>query len=262
MTREIHATASKGFHLQAANYAQTRPTYPKEVVERIKTLIPNYQRSNIIDLAAGTGIMTSILYNAGFSGIKAVEPVEGMRSKLNELLPQVPCLDGTSWKMPFEDASQDAIIVAQAFHWFDDIQSLREFHRVLKPNGIVILTWNMESQERGEWVANIRSLYEVYDAAAPQFRKMYWRKVFETEEAKALFKLPYTEEMYRNDFEVPKENIWKRVLTKSYISSLDKAEQKKLKVKIEEAIKDVPVDNQNRVFYPHETYFVYFRKNE
>lgn len=104
------------------------------------------------------------------------------------------------------------------------------------------------------------STYEGYDKDVPQFRKMTWRKVFETEEAKSLFELPYEYKIFTNDFWMPKENVWRRILSKSYISCLEKEEQEQLKLKVEALLKNVPVDDRNRVFYPHETHLVYFKK--
>lgn len=87
----------------------------------------------------------------------AVEPVENMRLKLQQVVPGVSCLEGTSWDMPVEDESQDAVIAAQAFHWFDDIKTLQEFHRVLKKGGYGMLAWNLENSERSEWVSKLRT---------------------------------------------------------------------------------------------------------
>lgn len=98
--------------------------------------------------------MTKLLVQAGYS-VTAVEPVANMRAKLKFDLPDIPALEGTSWNIPVESESQDAVIVAQAFHWFDDIQSLREIHRVLKPGGKLLLIWNMESR-RSAWVGKLR----------------------------------------------------------------------------------------------------------
>jgi ubiquinone/menaquinone biosynthesis C-methylase UbiE len=40
------------------------------------------------------------------------------------------------------DSFADAVLSAQAFHWFQPEPTLREFHRVLKPSGWVTLLWN------------------------------------------------------------------------------------------------------------------------
>jgi ubiquinone/menaquinone biosynthesis C-methylase UbiE len=38
--------------------------------------------------------------------------------------------------------SVDFVTAAQAFHWFDRIKAKREFARILKPRGWVVLIWN------------------------------------------------------------------------------------------------------------------------
>jgi SAM-dependent methyltransferase len=40
------------------------------------------------------------------------------------------------------DAVADMVVAAQAFHWFKPEAALREFHRILKPGGWVVLMWN------------------------------------------------------------------------------------------------------------------------
>jgi SAM-dependent methyltransferase len=40
------------------------------------------------------------------------------------------------------DDSADAVLAAQAFHWFEADTALCEFHRILKPHGWVVLLWN------------------------------------------------------------------------------------------------------------------------
>lgn len=99
---------------------------------------------------------TKCLVENGFHNVTAVEPAENMRLKLKEILPKVTCLPGTSWDIPVKDQSCDAVVIAQAFHWFDDSNTLKELHRVLSHNGHVILAWNLESAERSDWVAKIR----------------------------------------------------------------------------------------------------------
>jgi hypothetical protein len=49
---------------------------------------------------------------------------------------------------------------------------------------------------------------------------MDWKKVFETEEAKQLFHLPYGYDTFKNDFHVAKPDLWQRILSKSYVSCL------------------------------------------
>ncbi len=67
----------------------------------------------------------------------------------------------------------DAVLAAQAFHWFEPNGALREFHRILKPGGWVILLWN-ERDESDELTAAygavIRSATEAAAIEGPRGR--------------------------------------------------------------------------------------------
>lgn len=134
-----------------------RPTYPLAGLELLREklhLVPG--ESRVLDLAAGTGKLTRLLANYGYK-LSAVEPTLSMREKFKAILPDIPLYDGTAWKIPFEDQSLDAVIVGQAFHWFDDLPTLKEIHRVLKPGGYLGLIWNMEDQKAKQWIAKMRA---------------------------------------------------------------------------------------------------------
>ena len=60
---------------------------------------------------------------------------------------RVTVAEGTFDTTGVPDASADAIIIAQAFHWCPDYnKAFIEFARVLKPGGIVALIWNLEDR--------------------------------------------------------------------------------------------------------------------
>jgi ubiquinone/menaquinone biosynthesis C-methylase UbiE len=138
--------------------AKARPSYPTAAIEFLSALLPPSSQQTpykVLDLGAGTGIMTKLL--VPYFTVTAVEPVDNMRQKLESFVPEAVALNGAAWSIPLPDASQDMVMLAQCFHWFDDIRSLQEIHRVLKPGGIIVLIWNMESKERSEWVARLRA---------------------------------------------------------------------------------------------------------
>lgn len=236
--------------------AKARPSYPVESIEFISQLSQKKPEiTKILDLGAGTGIMTNLLSQAGYRSITAVEPVDAMRSKITTSLTNVNCLKGTSWSIPVDSSSQDVVMLAQSFHWFDDIQSLQEIHRVLKQGGLLVLVWNMESKERSEWVAKLRSLYETYDGSAPQYRMGYWKNVFDTTEAKELYRLPLQHKRFEFDTKVKRSDVWTRISSKSYIAILDKLEQDKLHAKVEQVLNeyDLPLNDDELFKYPADT---------
>jgi SAM-dependent methyltransferase len=74
-----------------------------------------------------------------------IEPNAAMREAAAEYLRRWPlfrgvdaCAEATS----LSDAGIDFIVVGQALHWLDHAQSRREFERVLRRDGWVVLVWN------------------------------------------------------------------------------------------------------------------------
>ncbi|KAG0747287.1 hypothetical protein G6F57_007487 [Rhizopus arrhizus] len=248
-----HPTALNGFQNQASAYVKARPTYPKESLDFIANLLPP-SSTKILDLGAGTGIMTDLLFKKGFQ-VTAVEPVQGMLDKLQEALPQVTALKGNSWSIPVESNSQDAVVLAQCFHWFSDIKSLQELHRVLKPGGYLFLIWNLESRDRSEWIGKLRDLYEQHELSAPQYRHGKWKDVFNTEEAKSLYTLPLQHQRFNNDIPTVRSLVWTRILSKSYVAILNEEEQEKLHQKVEKVMNDYqfPADDNETFIYRHDT---------
>ncbi|CAO3594326.1 unnamed protein product [Absidia cylindrospora] len=201
--------------------------------------------------------MTKFLVQDSHFNVTAVEPVAGMREQLGQSLPDVALVDGTSWDTTLPSESYDAVIVAQAFHWFDDLKTLQEIHRILKPGGQVLLIWNMESKKNSRWVEELRNVYEEYDGAAPQYRKNHWQKIWGTKEADELFDTPLKHHQF--DYSMPflRKNIFPRILSKSYIAILPKDEQDKIEKKVNAVLDDpsfgFTTDATGAFIYPHDT---------
>ncbi|CAO3680584.1 unnamed protein product [Umbelopsis vinacea] len=255
--QQPHSIANQGFSAGADDYAKARPSYPITALQSLRSelnLVP--AETKVLDLAAGTGKFTELLVKEGYH-VTAVEPVAEMRAKITENLPSVKVMEGTSWNIPVESESQDVVVIAQAFHWFDDVETLRECRRVLKPTGRLAFIWNMESQERSKWVAELREIYQKHDADVPQYRKGTWKEVFYEEEAAQLFHLPLQHRQFTNDFPVDgKEVIWQRIKSKSYVAVLDPQKQQKLQQDIY-AVLDDPSNEftqtaDGHYIYPHE----------
>ena len=67
--------------------------------------------------------------------------------------PRASVRDGTFDATHVEDGWADLVVIAQAFHWCPDYdKAAREFARVLKPDGVVVLIWNLE--DRCVWPAS------------------------------------------------------------------------------------------------------------
>ncbi|PRY43177.1 methyltransferase family protein [Geodermatophilus tzadiensis] len=131
----------------AADYAALRPGYPADAVAFL--LGPRPLR--VLDLGAGTGLLTDVLVAAGHD-VVAVDPSAEMLDQLRARHPGVPAHRGGAEEVPLPDGSVDAVVAGQAAHWFDPDAAAPELRRVLRPGGVVGFVWNVRD-ERVPWVA-------------------------------------------------------------------------------------------------------------
>jgi SAM-dependent methyltransferase len=140
---------SLSFGSQAAAYERGRPSYPPEAID---WLLPRGAR-DVLDLGAGTGKLTTRLAERGLDVI-AVDPLAEMLEVLTNSLPDIPALLGTAEQIPLPDNSVDAVLVAQAWHWFNPQRAISEVARVLRPGGGLGLVWNARDERLG-WVKDL-----------------------------------------------------------------------------------------------------------
>ena len=128
---------ARSFDRVAAAYELARPGYPDGVLDHL----PVERVATVLDLGAGTGKLTRVLARR-YSRVIAVEPLEGMRSTLEAIVPQAESHAGSAEAIPLGDATVDAVFAAQAFHWFSNDEAVGEIARVLRSGGIVAAIWN------------------------------------------------------------------------------------------------------------------------
>ncbi|KAI9361154.1 S-adenosyl-L-methionine-dependent methyltransferase [Zopfochytrium polystomum] len=253
----IHSVAAAGF-VDGALYDSARPGFPEECLPHLLPphLLPSPPSSaRIVEVASGTGKFTELLAGR-YPHLTAVEPSAAFRATFAERFPNVRCVDGTATQLPVADGAADVVISAQAFHWFDSREAVAEFRRVLAPRGVLALVWNMEDPAT-PWVRGLREIYEAYDAAAPQYRKGRWRKVFEeVPEVGDWFELPLVHHQVKRTIAVDGvDAIWRRVLSKSYINTLGENEQERVKRTVLDYLATVEFerDAEGRIVYPYIT---------
>jgi ubiquinone/menaquinone biosynthesis C-methylase UbiE len=175
----------------------------------------------------------------------AVEPVDGMRRKLVDALPEVEALAGTAEALPLADASVDGVLCAQAFHWFDGDRALAEIYRVLRGRGGLGLIWNVRD-EAVAWERQLSELLSRYDADAPRKKWGRWREAFERT---TLF-TPLEEREFRHRQEGDVQTMLDRVGSISFIASLPEAERASF------------LGEVRRLVEPHETPLVMHYRTE
>jgi len=151
---------ARSFGAAASVYHQARPGYP---IDAIAWLIGDALR--VLDLGAGTGKLTEALV-ALDRDVIAVDPVEEMLEELEVAVPGVPRILGTAEDIPIEDASVDAVVAGQAWHWFQPERAVPEIARVLRPGGVLGLVWNSRDTSV-DWLRQAGEImHERHDASA------------------------------------------------------------------------------------------------
>jgi SAM-dependent methyltransferase len=136
--------ATQRFSSRVENYVRFRPGYPPEVFELLQRECGLAPDSVIADIASGTGIFTRMLAENG-NRVFGVEPNDKMRragERLLESYSGFTSIAGTAEATTLPDHIVDIVAAAQAAHWFDRKKARREFVRILKPGGWLVLLWN------------------------------------------------------------------------------------------------------------------------
>ena len=179
MRAGVHPQAAVGFDRAAAAYERGRAGYPLPAIEAILADSRAAPGRTLLELGAGTGKLTSALTGSG-ARVIALEPVAGMRELLAQTAPAAEPLDAVAEHIPLPGASVDAVIAAQAFHWFDPVAATAEVARVLAPGGLVALIWNRRD-ERVAWVAELSRILDAQAGDVPRHAQGAWRRGFDGE---------------------------------------------------------------------------------
>lgn len=107
------------------------------ILETIKYISNFIKIENIADIGAGTGILTRQLLKYKFNKYYAIEPNIAMqecsinKDKKNKIIH----LNNMSNNTDIPAKTIDIIFVGTVIHWFEPQSTLKEFKRILKPNG-------------------------------------------------------------------------------------------------------------------------------
>lgn len=250
---DVHTAAQRGFSAEAQAYARGRPEYPAAILPWLANEMEVAAGKVVVDLGAGTGKFTKLLMLTG-ADVIAVEPVEAMRAQLTASLASVQVRAGTATAIPIAAASADAVVCAQAFHWFATEAALAEIHRVLRPGGGLGLVWNVRD-EAVDWVAAITAIIKPYEGDAPRFYKGDWRKPFSAGNSTGR---SFTDlEMTSFDYEhvgSAQEVILDRFLSVSFIAALPASENAKVADRLRALVASHPaLRARDKIAFPYRT---------
>jgi SAM-dependent methyltransferase len=143
------------FGAAAGAYAAIRPGYPVDAIRWVLDAAVG-PVSRVADVAAGTGALTRTLVDL-VDDVRAFEPDEQMLAELTRVLPSVAIEVSRAETLPLADGDLDALLAAQAWHWFDHAAAAAEFARVVRPGGVVGLVWNIRDT-RVPWMGDLQDI--------------------------------------------------------------------------------------------------------
>jgi SAM-dependent methyltransferase len=233
MADSVNKVSQTSFTQNHELYDEVRFGYIPEAVETLLTHLEISSGAKVVEIGAGTGKFTTIIDGAGYD-IVAVEPSAGMIESFKKKLPHIPTIEGSVYDIPLENGYADAVIVAQAFHWFGNVGALKEIARLLRPGGKLALIWNYENfklLKDDSFQKQIADYIHSFDSQVPQYRRMEWIKAFEDQ---PYFYVPYHEEhfSYKKLIPADPEFLWRYWESRSYITALSEEERNKIKQQV------------------------------
>jgi SAM-dependent methyltransferase len=138
------ADSKRRFSNRVGHYIRNRPGYPPDVVKTLVAETGLSPASAVADVGSGPG-MSSVSFLELGATVYGVEPNEAMRRAAEERFREnktFRSVAGTAEATTLPDASVDFVVAGQAFHWFDAAAARREFVRILRPGGWLVLLWN------------------------------------------------------------------------------------------------------------------------
>jgi SAM-dependent methyltransferase len=208
-------SATERFSNRVDDYVRARPGYPAAFIAALAETLGLSPSWTIVDVGAGTGISSAVLLAHGCSVI-AVEPNHAMRAAAVALLgtsPRFRAVDGSAEATGLESALADAVVAAQAFHWFDRRRFRAEAMRILKPGGIVALLWNVRRAESTPFAAAYEALLREFGT---DYLSVRHENVKETELA-AFFGGPFVRRAFDNAQSLDHAGLRARLLSSSYM---------------------------------------------
>jgi ubiquinone/menaquinone biosynthesis C-methylase UbiE len=136
--------AKQRFSSRVADYIRYRPGYPRATLALLRDECSLRPGHAIADVGSGTGFLSELFLKNG-NRVYGVEPNQAMRRAGEEYLASYDCfvsIDASAEATTLESGTIDFVTAGQAFHWFEPVAARREFHRILKPAGWVVVIWN------------------------------------------------------------------------------------------------------------------------
>jgi SAM-dependent methyltransferase len=155
-----HALKAGDFTGLADDYSQHRPDYCPSVLNALLGLLNKPVTDvDFVDVGAGTGIWTRMVYRKGVRSVTAIEPNDDMRAAgmADSADTTIRWRAGHAEHTGAPESSCDWLTMASSFHWAKFDAATQEFHRLLRPQGRFTALWNPRLIEVNPLLVEIES---------------------------------------------------------------------------------------------------------
>jgi SAM-dependent methyltransferase len=154
--------AKERFSQRVSDYVRYRPSYPSALLELLRRECGLRPGHVIADIGSGTGFLSELFLKNG-NRVYGVEPNKEMRQAGEEYLASYDgfsSIEGAAEATTLDDTSVDFITAGQSFHWFEPDAARREFVRILKPGGWMVIAWNDRRMEEAPFTRDYENILE------------------------------------------------------------------------------------------------------
>jgi SAM-dependent methyltransferase len=169
------ADAKQRFSNRVADYIRYRPSYPSALLDLLAKECGLRAEHAIADIGSGTGLLSKLFLDHG-NRVYGVEPNAEMRAGGEEFLrnyANFTSVNGSAEATTLSPSSVDFITAGQAFHWFDVAAAEREFCRILKPGGWVVVVWQDRRMEETPFAREYEHLLERFGIEYKKVKDAY-----------------------------------------------------------------------------------------
>src|SRR6516162_423752 len=169
------ADAKQRFSNRVTEYVRYRPSYPRALLELMRTECNLRPDHAIADIGSGTGLLTKLFLENG-NPVFGVEPNAEMRAAGEHVLQgctNFSSVSGSAEATTLPSQAVDFITAGQAFHWFNVELAAKEFRRILKPSGWVVVVWQDRRMEDTPFARAYEDLLERYGTDYKRVKDSY-----------------------------------------------------------------------------------------
>ena len=156
------ADAKQRFSTRVADYVRYRPSYPSALLDLLRKECSLRPGHVIADIGSGTGFLSELFLKNG-NRVYGIEPNKDMRQAGEEYLASYDgfsSIEGSAEATTLDDASVDFVTAGQSFHWFEPDAARREFVRILKFAGWMVIAWNDRRMEEAPFTHAYENILE------------------------------------------------------------------------------------------------------